>query len=370
MIEHTPLDPALLSPAAIKALGAGPGRMMAARGLLPLPPADQVAVLYELSLDRDSGISNAARTTAAGLPEKLLAGTLANPTLDPRVLDMFGQLVADKPALFDVIAQNPTTADETMASLAERVGPREIDLIAANEQRLLRHPQIIAAMYLNRRARMSTVDRVVELAVRNQVRVPGLAAWDEVARALQATQPVSAPEVDVLFEHNVERLSGDDSALTAGDAEAIAAEALAADADVAELETQQLNKMSLPSKIRLATLGNAFARAALIRDPVKLVALATIKSPGVTDVEAVRYASNANLGEDIIRYIATNRSWTKLYSVKLALLRNPKTPIPDAARLLPFLRERDLRTLSQSRGVSSALVAQAKKLMSTRGNNK
>ena len=40
-------------------------------------------------------------------------------------------------------------------------------------------------MYLNKHARMSTVDRAVELAVRNNVRVPGLAAWDEIARALE-----------------------------------------------------------------------------------------------------------------------------------------------------------------------------------------
>ena len=45
-------------------------RMMAARGLVPLPPADQLAVLYQLSLDADSNISNAA-LTAGRLSDKL-----------------------------------------------------------------------------------------------------------------------------------------------------------------------------------------------------------------------------------------------------------------------------------------------------------
>jgi len=89
MIERTPLDVARLSSAAQKALGAGPARMMAARGLVPLPPADQLSVLYQLAIDKDQTIAIAARATATGLPEKLLAGALADPKLDPRVLDLF-----------------------------------------------------------------------------------------------------------------------------------------------------------------------------------------------------------------------------------------------------------------------------------------
>src|SRR5213078_2120106 len=191
MMQLTPLDPSRLSPAAQRALGPGPGRTMAARGLLPLAPADQVAVLYQLSLDAESSLALSARATAAGLPEKLLAGTLTAPSTDPRILDFFAQLIADKPAVFDAIALNPSVADQTIATLAARAASREVDLIAQNEQRLLRHPEIIAAMYLNRRARMSTIDRVVELAVRNHVRVPGLACWDEVARALTGNSPAT-----------------------------------------------------------------------------------------------------------------------------------------------------------------------------------
>jgi len=68
-LEHSPLDPAGLSPAAQKALGSPPGRMMASRGLVPLPPADQIAVLYQLAIDADQNLSTAARTTAMGLPD-------------------------------------------------------------------------------------------------------------------------------------------------------------------------------------------------------------------------------------------------------------------------------------------------------------
>ena len=365
MIQRTPLDVNRLSAAAQRALGPGPGRMMAARGLLPLAPADQVAVLYQLSLDPDAKIADSAKKSAAELPDSILAGALNIQTLDPRVLDFFARIAADKPVAFDSFVQNTAVADETIAMLSSKVGAREIDRIAANEQRLLRHPQIIGAMYLNKHARMSTVERAIELAVRNNIRVPGLIAWDEIARSLQGGQPSSSAEVDAVFAIAADAVEGDDALLTNGDAEQ------ARDHD--ELEERALEKakeipegLSVPAKIRLATLGNAFARGTLIRDPLRMVQMAAIKSPGVTEFEAARYAANQSLSDDVIRFIAQKREWTKLYGTKYALCRNPKTPVTDAMRLMPFLREKDLTSLTKSKGVPSAVVAQARKLMSQR----
>lgn len=369
-MEHSPLLPSQLSPAVQKALGPGPARMMAARGMAPLPPAEQLTVLYQLSLDADPNISTAAKGTAIGLPDKLLVGALADGTLDPRVLDLFAHLVGDKPALFDAIVQNAKVADETIASLAQRGGAREVDRIAANEQRLLRYPEIIAAMYLNKQARMSTVDRAVELAVRNNVRVPGLAAWDEIQRALtQADTKPPAPsvEADMLFSIAADAtLSVDDKHLTQGDAERVVDDERFDKEIIEKTKNIQIEKLSVPSKIRLATLGNAFARGVLIRDPIKMVAMAAIKSPGVTEFEAANYAGNANLSDDVMRYIAAKREWTKMYGIKYSLCRNPKTPITEAMRMMPFLREKDLIILTKHKGVSSAVVAQARKLLMQR----
>lgn len=362
-MDLTPLDPTTLSAAAQRALGPGPGRMMASKGMLPLPPADQVAVLYQLSLDADTILASAAKATAQGLPEKLLVGTLADPALDPRILHFFSELFADKPAVFDAIVLNPTVSDPTIAVLAGRGGAREVDQIAQNEQRLLRHPAIIAAMYMNRKARMSTIDRVVELAVRNNVKVPGIACWDEVARALTGDGGGAASD-DAAFDQVADHLSDhDDTALTTGDANQVLPEE---ETRGTEKEDGQFRSLSIPAKIRLATLGNGTARAEAIRDPVKLVAVAAIKSPGVTDIEAARYAGNPSLAEEVIRYISQKKEWTKLYGVKVSLCRNPKTPIPETMKLLPFLREKDLTNLSKSRGVPSAVTAQARKLIMQR----
>ena len=361
-IEHTALDVARLSPAAQKALASPPGRMMASRGLVPLPPSDQVVVLYQLAIDADHNLATAARTTAIGLPDKLLAGALGDAALDPRVLDLFATLVGDNSAAFEALVGNNSVSDETIAYLAANGGAREIDRIAGNETRLLRHPDIIAAMYKNKHARMSTVDRVIELAVRNHIRVPGLAAWDEIARALQSDPipPETYAEVDTLFAVAAE--VEEEKTLVEGDAEKILEEQ---DLDHVDPKVP-ISKLGISAKIRLAMMGNAVHRGVLVRDPVKIVAVAAIKAGGVTEFEAARYASNPGLGEDVIKYIAQKREWTKLYGIKYSLCRNPKTPVTETMRFLPFLREKDLAGLAKSRGVPSAVVAQARKLMSQR----
>jgi hypothetical protein len=365
MIQQTPLELARLSPAAQKALGAGPARTMAARGLVPLPPADQLAVLYQLAIDQDQALANAARATATALPDKLVAGALADPKLDPRVLDLFATLSGTRPGAFEAIVGNPATDDHTIAKLADTCTADQIDRIAANEQRLLRCPDVIAAMYMNRHARMSTIDRAIELAVRNKVRVANLSAWDEIAAALQGPQAASTSDGDAVFATALEQ-ADDDSELTQGNAEEVREE----DGDQAGAEADPkktpFEKMSVPAKVRIATLGNAFYRAQAIRSPLRIVAMAAIKASGVTEFEAARYATNQSLSADVINHIAENREWTKRYGIKVSLCRNPKTSVSAAMRMMPFLRDKDMAALMKSRGVPSAVVAQARKLMQQR----
>ena len=359
------LDPQSLSAAAQRAVAAGPSKMMAARGLMPLAPADQLVVLFQLSLDANAAIAQAAKNTAGGLPEKLLVGTLADPNMDPRVIDFFASQFLDKPAITQVVILNPAAADETIASIAGRGTAQQVDLIANNEQRVLRYPEIIAAMYLNRKARMSTIDRIVELAVRNNVRVPGLAAWDEIARALQANGKSTATDEQIL-EHVGTK---DDTAFTTGDAEEVLEEGdLGPEPD--DESNKRFDEMSIPAKIRFATLGDATDRAVAIRCAIRSVAIAAVKAPAVTEIEAVRWAGNQSLVEDVIRYIAGKRDWTKRYGVKVSLCRNPKAPLSEIMRFMPFLREKDLKNLARSRGVPSAVVSSARKLLMQRSGKK
>jgi hypothetical protein len=371
-MDHTLLDPATFSPAAQKALAPGPSRMMAARGMVAVPrAAELVSLLYQIANDADETLANAARVTVAGLPEKVVGGALADPAIDPRVLDWIAPRCVQTPALNDLLITAPAVADDTIAAIAARADAAAVDLIATNEQRLLRAPAIIAAMYGNPRARMSTVDRAVELAIRNSVRVDGIAAWDELSRVILQGGGGSSPDDDAAFAQvALATAELDDSELTGGNAEELRlsadGELKAPDAPKVDERRVPISKLGIVAKIRLASMGNAVARAVLIRDPSKLVAIAAIKAPSVSETEAARHASNPQLGDDVIRYIAGRRDWTRLYSVKMHLIMNPKTPLPEATRMLPHLREKDLKTVAKSKGVPSAVAAQARKLMTQR----
>ena len=381
-LELTPLE--ALPPAVERAVGdkaPAPLKLMAARGLAPLPPGDLATALYQLSFAADEAVKAAAFKTAAELPEKILGGALGE-ALDPRVLDFFARRVFAKPALLERLLLNKAVADETFRHLATLVDESGLEMIAKNEERLLRHPAIIAALYLNPKTRMSTAQRALELAVRNQVRVDGIPAFEEAARAIQQSgAPAAAAAEDAAFaraaEVAVDQAAGlqlvalepsdENEAAARAEAEAQAAEQALASTEAADEEKKKkISDLSPAAKIRLATLGNAFARAVLIRDTNRQVAMAAIRSPAVSDMEVLRYAGNRGLDDEIVRFISSQRQWVRLYGVKVALCNNPKCPLPVAMRFLPHLNVRDLKALSRSKGIPSALCTAAKQMLQQR----
>jgi hypothetical protein len=107
--------------------------------------------------------------------------------------------------------------------------------------------------------------------------------------------------------------------------------------------------------------GSREERAILIRDPNKLVSSAVLSSPKITESEIEAIAKMANVSEEILRVIGNSRAWTKNYNVVLALVRNPKTPVPMAMNMLNRLNERDMRQLSTNRNVPEILRVTARK---------
>jgi hypothetical protein len=383
-LSLTPLEE--LTPNVARAAGPkapAPLKLMAARGLAPLGPADLLTTLYQLSFSDDENVKTAAFKTATELPEKILSGGLGE-ALDARVLDFFARRVFQRPALLERVLLNKAVADATFQHLAGLVEEASLELIAKNEERLLRCPAIIAAVYMNPKTRMSTAQRALELAVRNNVRVDGIPAFEEAMRAIQqsgATSTAQATQEDQAFARAAEvgldvpsgpQLIAVDVPLES-DAEPQLEEqlaAVAAEVDNPEVLDEEkklkISELSPASKIRLATLGNAFARAVLIRDTNRQVAMAAIRSPAVTDMEVLRYATNRGLDDDIVRYIANQRQWVRLYGVKVALVNNPKCPLPIAMRFLTHLNVRDLKSLSRSKGIPSALSQAAKQMLAQR----
>lgn len=119
--------------------------------------------------------------------------------------------------------------------------------------------------------------------------------------------------------------------------------------------------MSPPQRLALAMRGTREERAVLIRDPNKIVAVAVLSSPKVTDSEVESIAKMANVSEDVLRIIGQTRAWMKNYSIASALTRNPKTPMGVSLNLLPRLLEKDVKALANDRNVPDVLRLAARK---------
>lgn len=381
-MEH-PIPVSELSPAVAKICGPSappPVKLMAARGMLPIPqPTDLVTVLYMLAHDPTPTLAQPARETLLGLPEDVAKGAFGG-ELDPRVLDYLADAFRTKEALLAAVLRNPRTADETFERVAGNASESVVELIAVNETRLLRRPKIIEALYFNKRARMSTVDRLIELAVRHGVNLDGIPAFREIAAAIEG-QPVLEPEPgeeaspdDLLFS-SVLSLEDDGTwsldggappSGAFGDFDSPDGPKPAGEGEAAASRGFDVSRLTVSQKIRLALLGNAGHRALLIRDPNRLVAMAAIKSPAVSDQEVAVISQSRAVAEDVIRYIADNRDWTKSYIVKCNLVNNPKTPISHSLRFLPHLRHGDLRALAGNKNVPQAVSNAARQILQRR----
>lgn len=125
---------------------------------------------------------------------------------------------------------------------------------------------------------------------------------------------------------------------------------------------QALQAMDIKDRIRLAMCGGKEARTLLIRDPNRAVQLAVLENPKMSDGEVAVIASSRNVDDDVLRAIATRREWVKHYSVRLALVKNPKTPLPVSLNLIKTLMRRDLKIIAYSKSIPAALAQAAKRL--------
>jgi hypothetical protein len=361
----SPLPSEVVASAVQKLMSSPTGvKLMAARGIASLRPADLVVAVYQLSFDGDAGVKAAAEAAPGALPDKVIAGPLGE-SLPPPVIHFFAvRLSPTRVEPLERILYNQVAADETFVRLAGRLGERELEIIVQNEIRLLRCPTIVGELFQNKQARMSSVNRAIELCARHKVRVDGIPAFEDIAKSIIDDPTATDPAVaDKNFEAVLQQLEQ-----VPEDAEAEGDQA-AKDGKKRKSPIIDFGKLKLHEKIRLATLGNAYCRTNLIRDSNKMVAMAVIRSPLITDSEIIRAAGNRQVSEEVIRYIANQRDFVKLYQVRTALVFNPKCPLVFSLRILNLLNGDDIKTLARSKNVPSALAIAAKKLAQKRNLN-
>lgn len=126
---------------------------------------------------------------------------------------------------------------------------------------------------------------------------------------------------------------------------------------------QMAMQMGVAEKIKAAMTGDKEWRSLLISDSNKLVSSAVLKNPRITEGEVQTIARSKSTNDELIRIILLNREWIKNYSIKLALVLHPRTPIGNALRFMGFLTEKDLKNLVKSREISPVIVNNARRIL-------
>jgi len=376
-------------------------RSAAARGLLPLPQADLLEALVHLTADNDPAIAHSAQETLASQQPGDLLQVASTEATAPSVLGYLASLGTAGDEIHEAIAANASTPDEAIALLA-RATPNAslIELITLNQQRLIRAPEIIDAVLLNP-ARSSEAERRARETRREffekergarqiaqELRARGNAAAAEFFENAELTTPGGELSIDdawIIAQHiEVSDIDIDDSWLArefieemlvetpeqvAANAQAVInAEKLEGDVSPERISLiRRIMFMTVKDRVKLALKGDREARGILIRDANKIVATGVIHNPRITDQEIENIASMRTVADEVLRLIGMNRAWARSYPIIHNLARNPRTPMATAVHILPRIRTKDLKSISDNRNVSEAVRRQAYRLSQMRG---
>jgi hypothetical protein len=366
-IPGCPITPEFLPPNMLKHVDPKapvPLRMMAAKGLVPLSPSDLLSVFFMLSFDPDQGVKDQATKTASALQDRIAASGFRDEEVHPPTLGWFLRLYAAHDAYAEMLILNANTPDDAVAAVAEGCSKRTAEIIGQNQLRLLRSDAIIRSLAKNPNAVGALIDGVCDFAVRSGLILEDVPQMLEArvrlygAEAATQPPPTQGPTADEIMSEFA--MPDPDAPLATGQAPE----------DSVPMEEQKklslskrIMSMNISEKIKLATKGNKEARGILIRDSNKLVSVAVIRSPRITDGEVLAQAQSKTCNEDVLRVIYTNREWLRKYAIKLALVKNPKVPQGVSMKLMGTLYEHDVKSLSKDKNVPGSVQMIAKKQM-------
>jgi hypothetical protein len=291
-----------------------------------LAPAERAEILAVLAGDTDEIVAARAQDAILSQPVESFVEALKREQALPTLFSYAARNLADKPGVCDAMVQNKNCS-------AEHLVP------------LVRHLSTLGIQAL-----MEELDRVTES--------PALAS------ALEHSSSLTVDQKNQLHE-----LHGPDNLI---DETALAEAAAAVESDLARRQTliQRLAKMTVAQRVQFAMKGGSEARRTLIRDNNKVVQRAVLQSPRLTDQEVEAFAAMSSLTDEILRLIASNRSFRKNYTVVRNLINNPKTPLDVSMHMLPMLNAVDLKRLTTNKNVPETLRTTAHKLQRTRAELK
>jgi hypothetical protein len=326
-------------------------RISAAKGLLPMESDTLVEVLHLLSTGDDGEIRSAAEKSVGDMPDNILEAALFEDGWSPELLQFYARVCAERSGPLEAVILNPATSDRTILDLARAVPVVLMELIVINQVRILREPRILEALLENPSLNAHIKGRVNELKF-------DFFEKKEVPAPAVAPSPEPAEEPLPLAEESEGSVKKDLAA-----AGAKQKDQQPDGPQRPETMLQKIIRLDITGKIRLAKMGTREERFQLVKSPNRLICTAAIRSPKLTDSEVDSIVKLRNVHEEVLRYVAIKREWTRRHSVVVNLVTNPRTPIPIAMKFLNHLTPMDLKILSRNKDIPEVIRRTGRQLM-------
>ena len=388
-----------------------PSNMMqfAARGALQVPPAENIEILVYLAR-HNKVFGELARMTLAGWDEKASRAAASDPETSAEVLDYFISPDNLRPRLLPELLENPSVPEGKLIKLALSASRETIDVMLKS-QRVQSLRGVLDALRSSPYLKPEEVEELKKLVNAQETAAPPENAQPDIVPS-EAPSEGSTPELtsdaddgtddDTVAAylndhmHDIEAegdkpfqaiggivdLLGADyfpvldvaevpepapsepTAATATASKTVPAAAAKKPPVEAKRENalQKINHLDVKGRIQLALKGNKEERSLLIRDGTKVVALAVLEAPKLSDGEVEKFASQKNVLEAVLRQIPLKRRFMKNYKVVRNLVGNPRTPLDLGLGLMKNLLIADLKNLSANKEVSETIRKLAMKM--------
>jgi hypothetical protein len=392
----------------------------AARGALSVPADENLEILVYLA-KHNKVFGELARMTLAGWDENASLAAASDPKTAREVLDYLVSPQNLRPKLLPALVENPSVPDSELAKFAISASPEYIATMLRSA-RVREAKGILESLRSNPYLKGNEVATVAGLLAGSgsagrseitadtageRVGVVPEPSLEPEATALGEEEEVPEEAVSAyLAEHAAEVVAEEgkpfqpiggimdllgadyfpisamqDIASQAEKVAAPAATAAATKAGVPEAAAtaaravlqppvpakrdnsmQKINRLDVKGRIQLALKGNKEERSLLIRDGTKVVALAVLEAPKLSDGEVERFALQKNVLEAVLRQIPLKRRFMKNYIVVRNLVSNPRTPLDLGLGLMKHLMMQDLKNISNNKEISETVRKLAMKM--------
>jgi len=125
----------------------------------------------------------------------------------------------------------------------------------------------------------------------------------------------------------------------------------------------RLSKMELGEKISLARSAPPRVVTQLLAEAQPPVIDALLMNPRLREAEVIGLAERTDVSSEVLRVLGRSERWSSRYPTKLALVKNPRTPIHTALTLLGSLPRREIEKLVYSDSLPRVVLVRARQLL-------